>query len=123
MDTFFTEKIQEIANNSSFNLEEEQAAFEKTFKLLGECMAGDSFRKYDVNKQKFSGGFLLAPFEMIALGIGYNYQQYNATCSDMRIKIIETWSNPEFTSAIGRGKDARSRLPKLIPLGRKLFAS
>jgi hypothetical protein len=86
-------------------------------------MAGDSFRKYDVNKQKFSGGFLLAPFETFALGIGYNYQRYNATCSDMRNKIVEIWSNPEFTSAFGRGKDARARLPKLIPLGRKLFAS
>ncbi len=123
IDTFFTEKIQEIANNYSFNIEEEQAAFEKTFQLLGECMADDSFRKYDVNKQKFSGGFLLAPFEAIALGIGYNYQQYNATCSALRNKIIEIWANPEFTSAFGRGKDARVRLPKLIPLGRKLFAS
>jgi Protein of unknown function DUF262 len=123
IDTFFTEKIQEIANNPSFNFEEEKAAFEKTFQLLGECMAGDSFKKYDVNKQKFSGGVLLASFETIALGIGYNYQQYNATCSDMRNKIIEIWSNPEFTSAFGRGKDAKSRLPKLIPLGRKLFAS
>jgi hypothetical protein len=122
VDNFFTEKIKEIANNTSYNLEEEQAAFEKTFLLLGECLAGDSFRKYDVKKQNFSGGFLLAPFETIALGIGYNYQQYNATCSDIRNKIIGIWSNPEFTSAFGRGKDARARLPKLIPLGRKLFA-
>jgi hypothetical protein len=123
VDAFFTEKIQEIANDSSFNLEEEQAAFEKTFQLLSEYMGGDSFRKYDVNKQKFSGGFLLAPFETIALGIGYNYQQYNAASSEIRNKIIEIWSNPEFTSAFGRGKDAGARLPKLIPLGRKLFAS
>lgn len=122
IDTFFTEKIKEIASNSSFNFEEEQAAFEKTFKLLGECMADESLKKYDVNKQKFSGGFLLASFETIALGIGYNYRQYNATCSELENKIIEIWSNPEFTSAFGRGKDARTRLPKLIPLGRQLFA-
>ena len=121
VDAFFTEKIQEIANNPDFNLEEEQAAFEKTFRLLGECMANDSFRKYEVQKQKFSGGFLLAPFETIALGIGYNYQQYNATCAELREKILEMWSNPDYTSAFGRGKDARTRLPKLIPLGRRLF--
>jgi len=121
VDAFFTEKIQEIANNPDFNLEEEQAAFEKTFRLLGECMANDSFRKYEVQKQKFSGGFLLAPFETIALGIGYNYQQYNATCAELREKILEMWSNPDYTSAFGRGKDARTTLPKLIPLGRRLF--
>jgi Protein of unknown function DUF262 len=123
VDTFFTDKIQEIANNHNFDMEEEKAAFQKTFQLLGECMGNDSFRKYDVVKQKFSGGFMLAPFEAIALGIGYNFQQYNATCSDMKNKIIEIWSNPEFTSAFGRGKDARARLPQLIPLGRKLFVS
>jgi hypothetical protein len=123
VDTFFTEKIKEIAADPNFNFEEEQIAFEKTFQLLDECMAGQSFRKYDANKQKFSGGFLLAPFEVIALGIGYNYQQYNPTCSDLRKNILEIWSNPEYTSAFGRGKDARARLPKLIPLGRQLFAA
>ncbi|MDJ0674548.1 MAG: DUF262 domain-containing protein [Calothrix sp. MO_167.B42] len=121
-DTFLTKKIQEIANNHSYNFQEEEAAFKKTFQLLDECMAGDSFRKYDVKKQKFSGGFILAPFEAIALGIGYNYQQYNPTCQELREKIVELWSNPDYTSAVGRGKDARVRLPKLIPLGRKLFA-
>ena len=122
IDTFFTEKIKDIANDTNFNFDEEQAAFEKTFQILDECMAGESFRKYDVKKQKFSGGFMLAPFEVIALGIGYNYQQYNPTCEQLREKIVELWSNPNYTSAFGRGKDARVRLPKLIPLGRELFA-
>jgi Protein of unknown function DUF262 len=121
VDTFFTKKIQGIATNSNFNMQEEQAAFEKTFQILAECTAGDSFRKYDIKRQKFSGGFMPAPFEAIALGIGYNYQKYNADCADITSKIIEIWSNPEFTSALGLGKDARARLPKLIPLGRKLF--
>lgn len=122
IDSFFTEKIKEIANNPNFNFEEEKAAFEKTFQILNECMAGESFRKYDAKKQKFSGGFMLAPFETIALGIGYNYQRYNPTCKELQEKIIELWSNPDYTSAFGRGKDARVRLPKLIPLGRELFA-
>ena len=122
IDTFFTEKIEEIANNTNFDFEEEQAAFEKTFQILDECMAGESFRKYDVKKQKFSGGFMLAPFETIALGIGYNYQQYNPTCEKLRDQIVKLWSNSDYTSAFGLGKGARVRLPKLIPLGRELFA-
>lgn len=122
VDSFFTEQIQEIANNPNFDKELEQAAFEKTFQVLSECMGSDSFKKYDVNKQKFSGGFMLAPFETIALGIGYNYSQYHLSAGELRNKIIEIWSNPDFTSAFGRGKDARARLPKLIPLGRRLFS-
>jgi Protein of unknown function DUF262 len=120
LDTFLTEKIQELANNPIFNYEEEEAAFEKTFQLLADCLASDSFRKYDIAKQKFIGGFLLASFEAIALGIGYNYQHYNATCLQIRNKIIEIWSNPDFTSALRNS--TRTRLPKLISLGRKIFA-
>jgi hypothetical protein len=121
IDTFLTEKIQEIANNPSFNYEEEKAAFDKTFQLLADCLTSDSFRKYDVAKQKFYGGFILASFETIALGIGYNFQKYNASCSEIRNKIIEIWSNPDFTSALR--KDSKTRLPQLITLGRKLFSS
>jgi Protein of unknown function DUF262 len=121
--TFFTEKIRKIAEDSNYNIEEESTAFKKTFELLDKHMGGKSFRKYDAIKNKFSGGFLFAPFEAIALGIGYNYQIYHSNCPDLKAKIIAMWSESEYTSAFGRGKDARTRLPKLIPLGRKFFTA
>lgn len=74
VDNFFTDKMTDIAKDASYDLEEESRVFTKTFELLNKCTAGESFRKYDLNKKKFSGGFLLAPFEAIALGIGYNYE-------------------------------------------------
>jgi uncharacterized protein with ParB-like and HNH nuclease domain len=122
IDTFFTNEIIKIAENSNYNLEEEFKAFTTTFKLLDECLGGESFRKYDINKKKFSGWFLLAPFETIALGIAYSYQKYVDTSIDLKDKIINLWSDSEYKSSFGRGKDASMRLPKLIPLGRKLFA-
>jgi hypothetical protein len=122
VDNFFTDKMTDIAKDASYNLQKESCAFAKTFELLNKCTAGDSFRKYDLNKKKFSGGFLLAPFEAIALGIGYNYESSANKSIDLRDKIISLWSNPEYTSAFGRGKDASSRLPKLIPLGREFFS-
>jgi Protein of unknown function DUF262 len=122
VDNFFTDKMTEIATDTEYDLQEESRAFTKTFELLNKCTAGESFRKYDLNKKKFSGGFLLAPFEAIALGIGYNYESYISDRNDLRDKIISLWSNTEYTSAFGRGKDASSRLPKLIPLGREFFA-
>lgn len=121
VETFFTDNMIKIAENKSYDLEEEALAFKKTFEILNIEMSGESFRKYDVGKGKFSGGFLLAPFEAIALGIGYNHATANQSI-DLRKKIISLWSNPEYTESFGRGKDASTRLPKLIPLGRKLFA-
>jgi Protein of unknown function DUF262 len=122
VDNFFTDKMTGIAKDTDYDLQEESYAFTKTFELLNKCTSGESFRKYDLNKNKFSGGFLLAPFEAIALGIGYNYESSTNDPTDLREKIISLWSNTEYTSAFGRGKDASSRLPKLIPLGRKFFS-
>lgn len=123
IDNFITDRIRIIAEDSNYNFEEESTAFGVTFRVLSECMSDESFRKYDSNKSKFRGGFLLAPFEVIALGIGYNYKAYNNTnCADLRDKIIDIWLSSEYTSASGRGKDARTRLPKLIPLGREIFS-
>jgi hypothetical protein len=121
VETFFTDNMIKIAEDKSYDLEEEALAFKKTFEILNIEMSGESFRKYDVGKSKFSGGFLLAPFEAIALGIGYNHATADQSI-DLRKKIISLWSNPEYIESFGRGKDASTRLPKLIPLGRKLFA-
>jgi Protein of unknown function DUF262 len=122
IDSFFTDGMAKIAKDTDYDLQEEFQAFTKTFELLNKYTAGESFRKYDSDKNKFSGGFLLAPFETIALGIGYNYRQYNDDPINIRDKIINLWSNPEYTSAFGRGKDAITRLPKLIPLGHEFFS-
>jgi Protein of unknown function DUF262 len=120
VETFFTDNMVKIAENQSYDLEEEALAFRTTFAALNESMSWESFRKYDAGKNKFSGGFLLAPFETIALGIAYNHK--HVTSQNLREKIISLWSNSEYLESFGRGKDASTRLPKLIPLGRKLFA-
>jgi uncharacterized protein with ParB-like and HNH nuclease domain len=122
VETFFTDRMTEIAENQNYDLEEEALAFKRTFGILNEATAGESFRKYDIGKKKFSGGFLLAPFEAIALGLGYNYPDMTSQSSNLRKKIISLWSDEAYLASFGRGKDASTRLPKLIPLGRQLFA-
>jgi Protein of unknown function DUF262 len=125
---FITDKIQEVANNISFDYKEEEKAFNITFKILNQTTKEDTFRKYNPDTDKFSRGFLSAPFEVIATGIGYHYQQYESSLStgkfnelNIKGKIKKMWENEEYQNAYGRGKDAKTRVPKLIPLGRELF--
>ncbi len=122
VETFFTDNMIKISEDESYNLEKEALAFKNTFKILNNSMSGESFRKYDAVKKEFSGGFLLAPFEAVGLGVGYNHESIIDKSIDLREKIVSLWSNSEYTASFGRGKDASTRLPKLIPLGRKLFA-
>ena len=125
---FVTDKIQEIASSQSFNYDAEKSAFEAVFKVLNQTTKGDTFRKYEPTTDKFSKGFLLAPFEVIATGIGYHHQKYEQVINsgkidelDIKGKLKKMWETPEYQKAYGRGKDAKTRIPRLIPLGRQLF--
>ncbi|NJL90464.1 MAG: DUF262 domain-containing protein [Coleofasciculaceae cyanobacterium SM2_1_6] len=125
---FITDKLQEIAKNQSFNYEEEKRAFETIFKVLNQTTKEDTFRKYDPIADKFSGDFLLDAFEVIAIGIGYHYQKYEQLLNnegisqlDIKGRLKTLWENEEYKSAYGRGKDAKTRIPRLVPLGRQLF--
>ena len=125
---FITDKIQELASNPLFDYDEEEKAFKITFKTLNQTTKEDTFRKYDPRTDRFSRGFLSAPFEVIATGIGYNYKKYELSIAagkidelDIKGKLKKMWENEDYQNAYGRGKDAKTRVPKLIPLGRELF--
>jgi len=120
---FVTEKMLEIANSKDFNFDEETRAFKSTFRILNEKLGSDCFHRYDIQKQRFLGGFLLSAFEAVALGVGYNYESIlDAKESfDILQKIKKLWANEDFLKRIGSGKTASLRMPIIVPMGRDLF--
>ena len=125
---FITDKLQGMASNKYFDYEEEKRAFETVFKVLNQTTKEDTFRKYDPITDKFSGSFLLDIFEVIAIGIGYHYQKYEHVLNngglyqlDIKGKLKTLWENEEYQKAYDKVKDAKTRIPRLISLGRQLF--
>lgn len=118
---FLTEKMVEMAKNPEFNYEEEEAAFYQTFSILGQQMGSDSFRRYSSTDDRFMGGFLVSAYEVIALGIGYHYKQLSSSNFNIRDKVKEIWSRPEYKEWLGVGTNAQRRLPQLVPFGRQMF--
>ncbi|ULP74316.1 hypothetical protein BDGGKGIB_03980 [Nodularia sphaerocarpa UHCC 0038] len=118
---FLTDKMVEMAKNENFHYSEEGTAFNQTFEILYEQMGSDSFRRYSPNKDKFLGGFLVSAYEIIALGIGYNYKTISNSHINLREKIQEIWTRPEYTNSSGSGTTAQRRVPKLVPFGRQMF--
>jgi hypothetical protein len=121
MGDFLTEKMIELAKQKRFAYRDEENAFMTTFDLLKRTVGSDSFRKYDASKGRFSGGFLVSGFEVVALGIGYNYETLSKKPIDIRTIIEQVWRNENFTSKSGSGVRASSRVPNTVPLGRKIF--
>lgn len=120
---FITDKMLDIARNSEFDFDQEAKAFKATFRILNETIGADCFHRYDIQKQKFLGGFLLSAFEAVALGVGYNYEAIldSEEKFDTLEKIKKLWGNNEFLRRIGSGKTASLRMPRIVPLGRDLF--
>jgi len=118
---FLTEEMRKMATNKELDYSQIKQAFEKTFDLLNETLGDDSFRRYKPEQDRFLGGFLLSAYEVIALGIGYQYKNSpQANAIPERIKSI--WSNTTYKKWSGAGVNAARRLPYLIPLGRDAFS-
>ena len=117
---FLTDKMVEIANANDFDRDDIEDRFKGTFSLLNASLESNSFRRYDPINKKFKGGFLLSSFEVIAYGLGFNYPDVPDS-KEIPLIIKNIYENEEYKNASGSGVRANSRLPKLLPLGRKIF--
>lgn len=120
---FLTDEVMRLAQSADFDQDQEEAAFRFTFQHLAETLQDRSFNRYDPDKQRFLGGFLISVYEVLALGLGASYDVYEDDTPLPNIPQIaqELWSNPEFRYRTGSGIRASSRLPYTIPMGREYF--
>jgi Protein of unknown function DUF262 len=118
---FLTARMREMAINKSLDITHIEKAFDVTFTTLNEAMGDNSFKRYKSENDRFLGGFLLSAYEVIALGIGYNYRKPLPT-DQLCDRIKSIWSNHTYQRWSGAGMNAARRLPYLIPLGRDIFS-
>ncbi|QFY44607.1 DUF262 domain-containing protein [Candidatus Methylospira mobilis] len=119
---FLTDKMTEVAQNKQYDKNSIKNLFEQTFKVLDEVLCDDAFKRFNNNKNRHEGGFLVSLYEVIALGVAFNIDN-NTLCdkSDILSRARSVWGDTNFTNWSGAGVTATRRLPKLIPYGRKLF--
>jgi hypothetical protein len=120
---FLTEQAKTLAQDKAFALKSEEAAFRETFAFLASDLGDDAFRRYDNVKKRFLGGFSVSAFEAVGIGIGYNPKKALAKPKVVAEKVKKMWTDPEFVNNSGSGIRASSRVPKIIPYGRTVFAS
>jgi len=118
---FLTNKMRGMAMEKDWDEGHIKRAFTVTFDILNAVMGDNSFKRYKSENDRFLGGFLLSAYEVIALGIGYNYQHLPPT-DQIPERIKNIWSDETYQKWSGAGVNAARRLPYLIPLGRKVFS-
>ena len=125
---FLTKCISLVAQKEDFDLirEVEERAFRTTFEILSNTLGEDIFRKYDANRHRHYGPVMMSAFELIAMGLGYNFEAYEEAGRHIEPeKLVESarsvWSNPEFTNNSGSGVGVSTRIKANLPLGRTMF--
>ncbi|HMH32778.1 MAG TPA: DUF262 domain-containing protein [Puia sp.] len=116
---YLTEELIKRAQADKYDWSGEIQAFEKTFDMINSQLQSDAFKKYNLKKTKFEGGFVASAFEVIALGIGFNPQKVDP--SSVREKAISFWAAKEQGSIKWAGRNTTSRLQITIEFGRNLF--
>jgi hypothetical protein len=119
---FLTEQAKTFAQDKTFDFKKEESAFRETFALLNSTLADDAFRRYDKKKNRFLGGFSVSAFEALAIGLGYNPKRAKADPQIIEAGVKQMWSDADFGENSGSGIRASSRVPKIIPYGRKVFS-
>lgn len=119
---FLTDRAKILAQDKEFRFKKETSAFNETFSLLASTLEDNAFRRYDKSKKRFVGGFSVSAFEAVAIGIGYNPNVASANPSLLPEKVQRMWADKSFVNNSGSGIRASSRVPKIVPYGRDLFA-
>jgi len=124
---FITDRMKAMCQNSAYNKAQEQLIFDRTFDILDKSLGSDSFKRYNSQKQKFEGSFLISGFEAVGIALGRNYDQWRDVTIDRNIgeqfveKVKNIWINAEFQSNSGTGVNVVRRVPNIIPIGQRLL--
>lgn len=118
-----------VSAASTWN-EERMAAegerFRQIIDTLNDVSSGGAFRRFEVARQAFAGGFSVAAYEAIMSGMYAAYDDLFAMDpSERGGRVSELvrglWSESGFRENSGMGVRANTRLQRVIPFARKYF--
>lgn len=123
LDAYITTGMRQIAADSTFDRAAEAKVFRTTFSILNKALGENTFTRQDGGRGR--GGFLISLYEVIAAGLGYRIQQDSSnipTAQAVKEVTLRVGESEEFRMYSRSGTSASSRMPRLVPFGRELFA-
>lgn len=96
-----------------------ETIFKETFDLLFAANV-DILKKWNLQKNRFEGGFSNTSFEAVATAVGYGIRSHATLRDDLEDAAIEFWSKPKVTKRFATGKSTEQRIKITVPLGRQI---
>lgn len=108
------------AKNTDYDKSYFETCFNTVFDFLSNNLKGDSFRKYDTQRQRYYGPMLVSLFEVVAIGLG-NHLLSGGDLPSSKIYLEKhktLWSELGPQPFLGSGIRASTRIPQTINFGR-----
>lgn len=119
---YLTEELMDMMEENAAEIEKYTEDFNKMVELLIDTLGDKAFKKYNVEKDVFEGGFSLSLYESLVVGLSENIDSW--TDKDKLIELIKQIPNDgRFEHATTRGKRAIARFQELTMLSRELFGN
>lgn len=119
---FLDDEIVNIAGSSNFDWDKESDVFRNTFATIFGTCEDNAFRRYNPAADRFAGGFSVSAFEVLALGLGYHFEDAVYTPPDLLEKAKCLWRNHDVIQNM-RGRRSGERLKSTLTFGRQFLNS
>lgn len=119
---FLRDRMEEFALSEDYDFIEEERVFREVFKFLDESAGSNALRSWNAEKNDFRGGFSLAGYEGIVIGLGRHWEALRVKLENVDgLDLIKSvWSQPEYKKSFS-GLRARERMVRVIPAAERVF--
>lgn len=119
LETYLNDKILEMAESTTLDRTKLEVDFRETFDRLYSALEDNTFRRLNIDKEKYVGPFLLSAFEVIAIGVATNLQNIKQHDGNwLVVRIRQLWAENLLKSV---GLRSSQRLAQTLPLARNHF--
>lgn len=119
LETYLNERILLMAEPGFLDRSLVEANFREAFDRLHRVFGENVFRRINLDRERFSGPFLLAAFEVIAIGVSINLETVRQQNDDwLKEKIEILWRDNILRSV---GLRSSQRLAQTLPLAKAHF--
>ncbi|MEZ8425817.1 DUF262 domain-containing protein [Vibrio cyclitrophicus] len=96
--------------------------FKKTFDKLKNTLGSSAFKKFNIDEDKFKGGFNISAFEMLTVGLSSNIDTIEQLGKDaLEERIKELYHDEKIQKVLGRGTRAIKRFQESTDIAREFF--
>lgn len=120
---FITTRMRASFTPGAHDFTPDYDVFRRTFAALDAACGDNALRKYDTQRARFSGPFLISAFELIAFGVASNISHVEQK-GDLWLaeKVKAIWTDDRITGIYGQGISTARRLPRTLAAGRAIFS-